>query len=827
MINPATEPLPPSQIALDYVRRGWVPLPVPFRQKGPQLKGWQNLRIDSPEQVTRYFHNPTNIGVILGSASGGLADVDIDYAKFLDLAGRILPKTGSVFGHASKPSSHRLYRVPGFVPSMKLDDPISGDTLIELRGDKQDGTPGFQTIFPGSIHPSGEPIEWEENGEPAFIEYNEIKRRVIAFAARTLIARYYPGVTTAEAAASQADPRILAQIARWYGHDNATVINGAHGPLWTPGADLSHLARPGRLQVGAAALIDPDPPQFTESGLTEIWTALTYINAHPRAIWRNVGGALFEIEEWPPELRRAMWDKWSHEYDRAPTEAEKKFQQHHQDETWRSFARAYPGKKITFRTIFYLAHKGGWDRHARKPLPEKFRRFLPAPAATGAPVDGAQPSTTLKTVLDKEVPELLHDRASLGDERILIDELARLDPISYARRRQQAAKQLGVGRPALDKAVARRRDELNEEAQETPLFEHWTVEQWPETVDGDALVLALIRRTRSHVVMTAEAALTVALWIMFAWVHAKAIHSPILMITSPEAECGKTTLLNLIGFLAPRSLSSVGISPAALYRSIEKWEPTLIVDEADVAFVQNEDLRAVVNSGWTRGQGVLRCVGDDNEPTFFPTFCPKAIGLKGKKLPDTTASRAIVIELKRKLANDNVADFRHVDDPGLEELRQQLMRWASDNIEALANASPSLPHGFVNRVAANWHLLLAIAEAAGGEWPENAREAAAAIAKIKATLDASIGIQLLGAIRDVFGDKMDCIFSKNLIAELTSDPEKPWAEYRRGKPLTQKQLANRLREYGITPETVWIGQESAKGYKRTAFEDAWRRYLSE
>ena len=76
-------------------------------------------------------------------------------------------------------------------------------------------------------------------------------------------------------------------------------------------------------------------------------------------------------------------------------------------------------------------------------------------------------------------------------------------------------------------------------------------------------------------------------------------------------------------------------------------------------------------------------------------------------------------------------------------MRQQLLRWAIDNAEALKEASPALPHDFTNRVAANWHLLLAIAESAGGEWPEKAREAAAAIAKLKATLDASIGIQLL------------------------------------------------------------------------------------
>jgi putative DNA primase/helicase len=185
-----------------------------------------------------------------------------------------------------------------------------------------------------------------------------------------------------------------------------------------------------------------------------------------------------------------------------------------------------------------------------------------------------------------------------------------------------------------------------------------------------------------------------------------------------------------------------------------------------------------------------------------------------------------MIELKRKLANEKIEDFRHTDDPGLRELRQQLLRWATDNASALQNANPTLPDGFSNRVAANWHPLLAIAEVAGGEWPEKAREAAVSIAKSKATLDQSIGIRLLADIRTEFGDEQ-ALFSIRLIGKLTADPESPWAEYSRGKPLTQKQLANRLRQYGIVSETVWVGNSSAKGYKRATFEDVWKRYLPE
>jgi hypothetical protein len=105
-----------------------------------------------------------------------------------------------------------------------------------------------------------------------------------------------------------------------------------------------------------------------------------------------------------------------------------------------------------------------------------------------------------------------------------------------------------------------------------------------------------------------EQAIVIALWILLTWVHEMAAgHSPILLVSSAEANTGKSTLLGLIGFLARYEFLSVSISGPALFRSIEKWCPTSVVDEADKTFVNNDDLREVINSGWTRGQGVARC----------------------------------------------------------------------------------------------------------------------------------------------------------------------------------------------------------------------------
>ena len=155
------------------------------------------------------------------------------------------------------------------------------------------------------------------------------------------------------------------------------------------------------------------------------------------------------------------------------------------------------------------------------------------------------------------------------------------------------------------------------------------------------------------------------------------------MVSSPEAECGKTTLLGLTNFMVPRGFLFVEVSAAVLYRMVEKWHPTLLVDEADKAFDRNPELRAVVNSGWTRGVGVPRCHHETNEPEFFETFGPKAIGLKGLNVPDTTLSRSIIIDMQRKLPAETAEDFAHNDDKELLTIRRKLARFAADNMHKL------------------------------------------------------------------------------------------------------------------------------------------------
>jgi putative DNA primase/helicase len=423
----------------------------------------------------------------------------------------------------------------------------------------------------------------------------------------------------------------------------------------------------------------------------------------------------------------------------------------------------------------------------------------------------------------------LDEEVETKDAEAGIEALAGLREVAYQKKRKQAAVDLQMPVGTLDKLVAKHRAKLEGEADPQPLYPHWVVEPWDESVDGSTLLLTITERIRQHVILTQDQATAIALWIMLTWVHEQAaVHSPILLATSAEANSGKSTLLGLLGFLVRQALLSVSISGPALFRSIEKWGPTFVIDEADTSLVNNDDLKEVVNSGWTRGQSVIRCDPETLDPRPYSTFCPKALGMKGRKIPDTTLSRTIIIEMKRKLPNETVVDFDHLDDAGLAGLRRQLARWALDNGAALTEATPEIPAGFHNRIRANWKLLLAIAESVGGDWKRRAWRAASTIEKVRETFEQSIGVQLLSNIKTLFeAHNIDCMTSHQMVGYLTADAELPWVEYRHGRPLSQKQLANLLNGYGIYSETIHpAGLSHAKGYRLTQFTEAFGRYLA-
>ena len=151
-----------------YCRHRWSVIPVPFKSKNPGINGWPHLRL-SESDIPKYFRNGLqNIGVLLGEPSGWLVDIDLDHPLAVELADKYLPPTDAVFGHPSKPRSHRLYIATKPVKT-KTHKSKSAGMLVEFR------STGLQTVFPPSTHHSGELITWSsESIEPVRINPEEL-----------------------------------------------------------------------------------------------------------------------------------------------------------------------------------------------------------------------------------------------------------------------------------------------------------------------------------------------------------------------------------------------------------------------------------------------------------------------------------------------------------------------------------------------------------------------------------------------------------------------------------------------------------------------------
>lgn len=385
-------------------------------------------------------------------------------------------------------------------------------------------------------------------------------------------------------------------------------------------------------------------------------------------------------------------------------------------------------------------------------------------------------------------------------------------------------------------------------------------------IDGAALLNRIEKEAlEEYLFIGREQRTAVVLWAAFSHAFDAFTISPMLLITSPEKRCGKTTLLLILRDLVRDAHQASSASAASLYHIIEEKHPTLLLDETDQWWRSKSPMTGIVNGSHVKHTAtVIRCKGRKNRTGTFSTWCPKVIVGKddsGVLLDDTTADRCIRIELKRKLAGEPRARFR-IDLEHFIDLRRELKRWTDASLKALRGADPTVPGELHDRAADNWRPLLAIADLAGGDWPQRAREAAIALTP-NAAEDDSKGRRLMRAIAaaiikvrheviyphdwsyppgiNAAGHAHepvdhDAIFSDVLADEVSKDEAR--AAHRDGK-LNQHTLAAALHPYGIAPLAQRLRYRiyglkgeavidlQRRGYKHEWFRDAFARYCPE
>jgi hypothetical protein len=334
---------------------------------------------------------------------------------------------------------------------------------------------------------------------------------------------------------------------------------------------------------------------------------------------------------------------------------------------------------------------------------------------------------------------------------------------------------------------------------------------------------------RRFVVLSDDQAAAAVLWAAHTHAFRAASATPYLSVSSAEMESGKTRLLEVLRALVANPWFTGRTTSAALTRKVDKAAPSLLLDEGDPAFNGDkeyaETLRGVLNTGYRKGGAVTVCVGQGGnlDVRDFSTFCPKAIAGIGK-LPDTVESRSIPIRLKKRLLSERIERFRERKARALgETIADGLAMSVEPILEELSAAEPELPDELSDRAQDVWEPLLAIGDAASGEWPTRAREAAVRLSSREPD-EATLGVRLLADIRTVF-DGEEQLTSEELRRRLREVEESAWSGWNEGEGIRARELANKLRPYGIRSHNLRTESGIRKGYRATDFEDAWRRYL--
>jgi len=329
---------------------------------------------------------------------------------------------------------------------------------------------------------------------------------------------------------------------------------------------------------------------------------------------------------------------------------------------------------------------------------------------------------------------------------------------------------------------------------------------------------------------------TLALWYAHTHIADRLYVTPRLILDSAEPGSGKTRVLEVGQYLVAKPEMTISITPAAVFRMLVEGPITLLFDEIDAVFNpktggNNEDLRALLNAGYKRTATVARCVGDAKSMnvTRFPVYAPVALAGIAGGMPATITTRAVTIHMRKRRFDEVVEEFIEEDvEREATPVHADLEAWTHRVADQVARARPDRPDGVRDRAAEIWRPLLALADAAGGHWPQTARKACHHFVVEAGPRDVSTGVRLLSDIRDVFtAQNTDRMGTADLIRELHAIEDGPWTDLQ-GKPLDSRRLAKELDRYSVRPKDVKVNGKALKGYRVDndgGLTDAWSRYL--
>lgn len=595
------------------------------------------------------------------------------------------------------------------------------------------------------------------------------------------------------------------------GHGQQLVVHGIHpsgrplhwvpaGPEDSPRGELPVVSEDQitAFLAAVAALIEADPPQgerrapngqageHTAAGIADldVIAALAVIPNDGPADWEHWNNAGLAV--WLATAGAAhgfmAWAAWS-----------AKHPSHDHDlclERWKHFAESPPDRTGAGK-LYAMAAKArpGWRRPSE--------------------------------------PEPQIDDINIETE---IARLARLPLLKYEQQYKAAAKLLGLRATMLERLVKAERgdDAADTRGQGKPL-DLPSPALWPQPVNGAALLHNLRCYFARHLVLPKGGAVAMALWTVHCHCFDVFHFTPRMQFKSVTKGSGKSTAIQLFGYVVPRPLETETITQAFLYRAIEMARPTVLMDEADTYLRDDEDLRGMVNAGVKPGATAGRCVGDNQEPRVFSCHAPIALAGIGS-LPGTIEDRSIKILMKRRLRGEAIRPIEDITRLLGERLQRKAARWARDHAAALRALRPDMKPLF-NRAADRWRALYAIAEIAGGAWPRLAIDAMQALASAGDDDADTLSERLLADVKAIFTEVCPVteLPTAEIVERLILMDNRPWPEMGRSrKPLTPTRFTQMVGRFGVQRRRAYdpTSQKAGPwGFRLIDFDEAFGRYL--
>lgn len=354
-----------------------------------------------------------------------------------------------------------------------------------------------------------------------------------------------------------------------------------------------------------------------------------------------------------------------------------------------------------------------------------------------------------------------------------------------------------------------------------------------QSIHCEQLLDDISRFIRRFVLLTEEQAAIMALWTMHTYCWTVADQTPYISVVSPEPRCGKSRFVEVEELLVNEPLVGSRMTAASVPRAIKQFHPTLFLDEADVTFANKEasdTIRQVLNSGHRAGNPSIVCApgkkGGDWNIEKMDTFCPKFV-CSIDSLPGTLEDRSIVINVTRKIESDGIERFYRRDhEEYTKQLKEKMQAWATANMPKLKDMRPELPKELSDRRQEAVEQLVAIAELAGGKWPELSRWSMVQVCSegYGATNDS---VQLLTDICNIFVETQNTFISSELLySKLLQLEPGLWTELK----LTKTGIARMLKKHRIEPvqkrqANGHLDKKPVRGYELKSFLEAFKRFV--